>query len=74
MPRYYFHTRDGHVVRDEEGVLLEDAAAARRQGLAVMGEILRYQDESFWRTGEFAVQVVDEDRNSVVTLMVKATP
>ncbi len=73
MPRYFFNTRDGHCVRDDAGEILADDAAARREGLAVMGEILRYQDESFWKTGEFSVTVLDESSRHVVTLTTRAT-
>jgi len=73
MPRYFFNTRDGHCVRDNAGEILADDAAARREGLAVLGEILRYQDESFWNTGEFSVIVLDENARHVVTLTTRAT-
>jgi len=45
MPRYFFHIYDDLVVRDEEGTELPDAAAARRDAVAgireMMGEQLR---------------------------------
>jgi hypothetical protein len=57
MPRYFFDTKDGHCVRDPEGSILPDAQAARREGLSLLGELLRDQGESFWDTGHFSVIV-----------------
>lgn len=68
MPRFFFHTRDGHCVRDEEGVVLCDGHAARNEALSVLGEILRYQGQEFFETGEFSVIVTDEHRAGVLTL------
>jgi len=43
MPRYFFHlihpTRDP--VRDEEGLTLEDDAAAKREGMIRLGELMK---------------------------------
>lgn len=68
MPRFFFHTKDGHCVRDAEGEVLTDARAARSEALAVFGEILRYQGDRFFETGEFSVIVTDQDSENVVTL------
>ena len=73
MPRYFFDTKDGHCVRDPEGSVLDDAQAARREGLSLLGELLRDQGESFWETGHFSVIVTDDVGVQVVTLTTTAT-
>ncbi|MDB5422049.1 MAG: hypothetical protein JWR59_1996 [Brevundimonas sp.] len=73
MPRYFFDTKDGHCVRDPEGSILADADAARREGLSLLGELLRDQGEGFWKTGHFSVIVTDDVGAEVVTLTTKAT-
>ena len=72
MPRYYFDTRDGRCVRDPEGSVHEDDAAARREGLSLLGEILRYQGDEFWKTGRFSVIVKNEAGDEVVALTAMA--
>jgi len=68
MPRYFFHTENGHCSRDVEGEVLADGKAARAEALAVLGEILRYQGDAFFETGAFSVTVTDENRAEVVKL------
>ena len=72
MPRYFFDTEDGRRVRDPEGTVFPDDHAARREGLSVLGEILRYQGDSFWNTGRFSVIVTEASGRPVVTLTTTA--
>ncbi len=42
MPRFHFHIREnGHVVEDEEGRVLADKAAVRREAVATGASIAR---------------------------------
>jgi len=70
MPRYYFDTCDGRRVCDPEGSIHLDDLAARREGLSLLGEILRYQGDEFWKTGHFAVIVKNEAGGEIVALNV----
>jgi hypothetical protein len=72
MPRFYFDTEDGRCVRDPEGTELPDVQAARREGLSILGEILRYQGEEFWKTAQFSVIVTNAARERIVTLTANA--
>jgi len=68
MPRYYFNSQDGEPVSDTEGLDLPDDDAARREALALLGEILRYDGRAFWDTGRFNVVVIKENGRTVVSL------
>jgi len=56
MPRFFFHTEDGRCFPDHSGLELPDLAAAKREALATLGEMLRH-DEAFWRTEHFRLLV-----------------
>jgi hypothetical protein len=49
-------------------VVLCDGHAARSEALSVFGEILRYQGQAFFETGEFSLIVTDEHRAGVLIL------
>jgi len=56
MPRFFFHTEDGRCFPDESGSELPDLAAAKREALATLGEMLR-RDEAFWQTEHFRLLI-----------------
>jgi len=62
MPRYFFHlihpTRDP--VRDEEGLTLEDDAAAKREGMISLGELMKEASSSEPMPFCVSVQIVRE--------------
>lgn len=58
MPRYFFHTENGHHVTDDEGTELADLTAAKRMAQALMGEILR-ELPNLWEEGSFRITVKD---------------
>jgi hypothetical protein len=41
MPRFYFHVEDDRTTHDQEGTVLPDIEAARREAITVAGEMLR---------------------------------
>lgn len=73
MPRYFFHTENGHLVPDEDGQELADMDAAHAVALDTMGEILRYQGSAFWKTRQFRVIVTDDNQAEVVRLTTRAS-
>ncbi|MBD3834108.1 DUF6894 family protein [Brevundimonas bullata] len=74
MPRYFFHTENGHLIPDEDGQELADMEAAHAVALDTMGEILRYQGRAFWESRRFRVIVTDDNQAEVVRLTTCASP
>jgi hypothetical protein len=74
VPRYFFHTENGHLIPDEDGQELADMEAARAVALDTMGEILRYQGRAFWKSRRFRVIVTDDNQAEVVRLTTCASP
>lgn len=60
MPRFFFHTQDGHVERDDEGTELASIEEARREAARLMGEMLRASPGVFWDDTQLQVNVEDE--------------
>ena len=75
MPRFYFNSADGGCDRDDEGVELADAAGARSEAIRYAGAVMRDNPDVIWDGHDFRVEVLDEDRrlvSTVVTLAVDA--
>ena len=70
MPRYYFHLLhpDRQPVADEEGLLFEDDAAARREGLISLGEFMADSSKSDPRALNVSVQIDREDYGMIEML------
>lgn len=60
MPRYFFHVSDGAELPDDEGTVLADPAAARRQAAALLGGLMADAPEHVWDGHDWQVQVKDE--------------
>ena len=60
MPRYYFHTRDGEGDRDDIGVDLPDAAAARREAVRFGGSLLSDDPQIVSDARTLRIDAVDE--------------
>ncbi|MFL5298526.1 MAG: DUF6894 family protein [Phenylobacterium sp.] len=73
MPRFYFHTEDGHALRDREGVSLPDVAAARQEAVRALGEILKERSEDFWSDGLLRMSVTDQAGLTLFVVEVSAT-
>jgi hypothetical protein len=65
MPRYFFNVVDGRAYADSEGMELLNIKAAEREAIRTAGEIIR--DDHF-RGENWALEVLDEYRNVVLTL------
>jgi len=59
MPRFYFHTRDGQRDRDEVGVDLPDAAAARRETIRYGGSLLSGEPDILSNEHGLRIDTVD---------------
>jgi hypothetical protein len=62
MPRYFFHLihPDRDAVRDDEGIMFEDDAAARREGAVSLGELMAEASKSTPMPILVSVQIVRE--------------
>jgi uncharacterized protein DUF6894 len=68
VPRFFFHVFDDAVVRDEEGMELADAEAARRAALAGARALICDQVKSGRLTLHHRVEVEDEQGRPVLIL------
>ena len=68
MPRYYFHVVDGHTLKDNMGVELENDDRARQEG-ARAAELTR----PMFKGKSFRVVVKDEMERVVVELVVNGS-
>ena len=59
MPRYFFHIEDRNSFHDEEGTVLPDASAARREASRVAAAYLRDHPADVWEDGSISVTVQD---------------
>jgi len=63
MPRYYFHLLhpEREPVRDDEGLAFEDDAAARREGMLSLGEMIKDASSAHPMPYCVSVQIVREE-------------
>jgi hypothetical protein len=60
VPRYFFHIYEDEVIRDEEGVVLADAEAARRQAMAGIRDMMCGQVREGRLVLHYRVEVEDD--------------
>ncbi|HEX8467415.1 MAG TPA: hypothetical protein VF620_06395 [Allosphingosinicella sp.] len=68
MPRFFFHVFDDAVIRDEEGIELADAEAARRTALEGARAMMCEQLVKGRLSLHHRVEVEDEEGGAVLTL------
>ena len=73
MPRYFFDTGYGPLLRDDDGVVLVDVDAAWEQATQTTGHILRDLDGAFERDREWRMEVSDGQRRKLFTLHISTT-
>jgi hypothetical protein len=61
MPRFFFHTADGHDEHDEVGTELQNLEAAKLEAARIMGDMLRLSPRMFWNDCQMSVTVADEN-------------
>lgn len=59
MPRYFFHTFNGHPYRDEEGTELPGIEEARQIAVRTAGEIIRSDSIKAWKGSDWHMAVTD---------------
>ena len=59
MPRYFFHTFNGHPFPDMDGIELPGLEEARRQAVRTAGEIIRDSGSESWRRPDWHMEVID---------------
>jgi len=72
VPRYFFHVQDGSNFVDEDGTELSGVEEARTQAVVASGEALKDQAAKFWNSGDWLMNVVDEDGAAVCSLRFSA--
>jgi hypothetical protein len=60
MPRYYFHSQDGHTWRDEEGTELAEVDEAKRAAIQMLGVRLADAPDELSDAGRYELKVTDE--------------
>ena len=60
MPRYFFHSEDGHLEVDNNGTELPDAAAARVEAVRFAGALLLDRPQAVWESSRWRMLVTDE--------------
>ena len=76
MARYFFHTRNGGLERDPDGVELATLEEARAVAVRYAGDVLCENQALLWDGTDFRVMVTDEGNRllfTVVTLAVDGT-
>jgi hypothetical protein len=76
MPRYFFHTEDGHRFPDDVGKELPTLDHVRRQAVRSFLEMLDAQVDALWTDGGLRLIVQDDSGLTLFTLeaSVQASP
>lgn len=72
MPRYFFHDVAGRRQRDTKGMSLPNIKAARIEAIAYAGQVLRDRPDKVWASGQWRVEVADEEGRLLFTLVTVA--
>ena len=70
MPRYFFHSEDGHLTYDSEGTEFADAAAARLEAVRFAGALIGENPENLWESTRWRLLVTDENKAVLFTIEV----
>ena len=60
MPRFHFNVRDGHDIKDGEGVRLLDFSTARWEAIRLSGAILEDEADQLGAAEDWRLEVTDE--------------
>lgn len=72
MKRYYFDVADGFRDADLEGTELPGAASARAYAAAFAAQIIADDPQRLWDRNDLRIEVSDENRNLIATIVVLA--
>jgi hypothetical protein len=73
MPRYFFHVHDGQDFPDDEGTVLANTEAARKESMVAAAEMLRDAALNLWTGEEWTMNVVDETGQPIFNLKFSAS-
>ena len=74
MPRYFFHSRNGGVYADPDGVELADDDVARTEAVVTAGAILKDLGSKFWAGEDWSMLVQNEAGETICELLFTARP
>ena len=73
MPHYFFHIDAARHYADTDGVELADLAAARREALRIIGELMIDNTmDDLWSGGEWVMTVADEAERNLFGIRLSA--
>ena len=70
MPRFFFHTTNGKLTTDAEGIDLPDASAAQTAAIRLAGELLNGAPDFLRESKDLKVDVTDANAVSLFTVLV----
>ena len=70
MPRYFFHTTNGKLTTDAEGIDLPDASAAQTAAIKLAGELLKAVPGLLRETMDLKVDVTNAEALPLFTVLV----
>ena len=70
MPRFFFHTTNGKLTTDAEGIDLPDASAAQTAAIKLAGELLQGAPDWLRETKDLKVDVTDANEVRLFTVLV----
>ena len=73
MPRFFFHTTNGKLTTDAEGIDLPDTSAAQTTAIRLAGELLHGTPELLLETTNLKVEVTDERAVGLFTVLVSVS-
>ena len=68
MPRYFFHVEESAEFRDDHGMELPDEDAAKRHGVAMLGQVLRDDPRALWASDQIRLTATKDDGVVIFTL------
>ena len=68
MPRFYLHMRNDRIVEDHEGLILEDAEAARQEAIRSARDILAAEIRHGRLDLHREIEVADENGQPILTV------
>ena len=70
MPRYFFHSEDGHLDHDDVGTEMVDAGSARAEAVRFAGALLANRAQVLWEGSHWRMLVTDESAAILFTIEV----
>ena len=72
MPKYFFNLADGRTSLDREGSQIESLEQARLEAVVYAASMLRDRPEEVWAQGNWRVEVSDDQKRLLFTIVVMA--